>query len=87
MTTTDGAQAYGFGMAQEVADPRVVRRIAEQCAIEGHGILPAGVDLHAPSVFAVGEPFHIPLQYDDFRPCISAKVGTAADAPSQRLEG
>jgi hypothetical protein len=82
ITTTDGAQVFGFGMAQAPADPLLVRRIAEQCAVEGHGILPEGVDLASYSVSAVEAPLQIPVQYQEFAPQISVRAKEAADAPT-----
>ena len=69
-------------MAQAPADPLLVRRIAEQCAVEGHGILPEGVDLASYSVSAVEAPLQISVQYQEFAPQISVRAKEAADAPT-----
>ena len=69
-------------MAQAAADPLLVRRIAEQCAVEGHGILPSGIDLSSHSVSAVVAPLRIPVHYNEFRPHISVQAKEAADAPT-----
>ena len=82
ISATDGAQVFGFGMAQAAADPLLVRRIAEQCAVEGHGILPSGIDLSSHSVSAVVAPLRIPVHYNEFRPHISVQAKEAADAPT-----
>ena len=58
-----------------------MRRVAAHCAVDGHGIIPDGVDLDTKSVHAVTSPLHVPVSYDAFVPKFSIKTKGSNDAP------
>ena len=80
LVASDGAIVHGFGMAKARCSPDWSRRIAAHSSLDGHGIIPDGVDLNAPSVKAVAQPLHIPINYTDFVPQFSVKARHAGDA-------
>ena len=82
LVATDGAQSFGFGMAQAHCAPDLVREVAAHCAVEGHGFLPRGVDMNTDSVKAISSPLVLPCCYDDFVPQICVKAKEACDAPT-----
>ena len=69
-------------MAKAPCAPTVVRSIAPRCAVDGHGILPSGIDYSSHSVATVTMPLDIPISYDDFRPQFRIRAKEAADAPT-----
>ena len=82
LVATDGAQSFGFGMAQAPCRPEWVRHVAAHCAVDGHGIIPDGVDLDTKSIQAVTSPLHVPVSYDAFVPKLSVKAKGSDDAPT-----
>ena len=82
VVASDGALAYGFGMARASCSEEWVRHIAAHCAEEGHGIIPKGVNLDTDSVKAVLAPLHIPMHYDEFVPQFSVKAKAPGNAPT-----